>query len=277
VSITALGNDSYNDSPTFTSTPQTIRSGSQGPVLDAVKLTLPQASYDYTGKAITPVPVVSLGDKTLASGKDYTLKASYTNNKELGKGIASATYTVSPTASNAFTTAQTQTLKFSIGLAVPQVKKVKASKKALKVSLKAKVKGAASYILYYSTKAKGGFKHKTIKAKGKTLTLKAKLAKKKYYVKVIAYAPKAYKKLTKAKTYKAPKSKTIKLVWSASPYAGKYRIAYKLKGAKKWSYKSVKANKVSYSLKQLKAKKKYSVAIYYQSKAFKSAYSAVKA
>jgi hypothetical protein len=285
ISITANGNADYNVSPTYTSDPQTVRAASEGPGPgpgpnppvpgDTPQIKLPQMTYDYTAKAIKPVPTVSYQGKALQSGKDYTLETSYLNNKELGKNIASATYTVTGLGENSFGTA-TQTLKFSIGLKTPQVKKVKRSKKALKVTLKSKVKGAKRYILYYSTKAKGGFKHKTLKAKGKTLTLKKKLGKKKYYVKVKAYAPKAYKTLAKTKTYKAAKSKKLKLKWSKSPYAGKYRIAYKLKGAKKWSYKSVKSSKASYSLKHLKKRKKYSVKIYYQSKAFKSVYSAVK-
>jgi hypothetical protein len=283
VSITAKGNHNYKRSSTYTSARQTVRAASEGPgpgpapgpaPIPGLELALPQASYDYTGKAIKPVPVVSYQGQALQSGKDYSLKTSYLNNKSLGKKIASATYTVTGIGSDSFGTA-TQTLRFTIGLKTPEVKKVKSSKKSLKVSLKSKVKGATSYILYYSTKAKGGFKHATLKAKGKTLTLKAKLTKKKYYVKVVAYAPKAYKKLGKTKTYKAPGAKTIKLSWSKSPYAGKYRIAYKVKGTKKWSYKSAAASKSGYSLKHLKAKKKYSVAVYYQSKAFKSGYSMV--
>lgn len=45
---------------------------------DAVEL----RPYIYTGRAITPKPVVSDGDKTLTEGKDYTL--SYTNNTNVG-------------------------------------------------------------------------------------------------------------------------------------------------------------------------------------------------
>jgi hypothetical protein len=288
ISITAKGNDAYNDSSVFTSAPQTIRAASEDPGPgpnpdpnppvpgDMPQIKLAQTSYDYTGKAVKPVPVVSYKGQALTSGRDYKLIAKYVNNKELGKGIAKATYTVTGLGENSFGTAA-QTLKFSIGLAAPEVKKVKASKKSLKVSLKSKVKGAARYILYYSKKATSGFKHATLKAKGKTLTLKKKLTGKKYYVKVKAYAPKAYKKLVKAKTYKAPKSKKLALKWPKSPYATKYRIAYKLKGTKKWYYKSAKSSKASYSLKHLKKNKKYSIALYYQSKAFKSGYSKVKA
>jgi hypothetical protein len=277
LSITALGNSSYNASPTYTSPRQTIHESSQGPVDPALKVSLAKATYDYTGKKIKPVPVVSYNGKALTKGRDYKLTAKYTYNKELGKKIASATYTVAALGESSFGTA-TQTLKFSIGLKAPVVKKVKRTKKALKVTLKSKVKGAKKYILYYSKHKDKGFKHKTLKlGKKKTLTLKKKLGKKKYYVKVKAYAPKAYKKLIKTKTYKASKAKKLKAKWTKSPYATKYRIAYKLKGTKKWYYKSVKSSKTNYNLKHLKKKKKYSVKIYYQTKAFKSGYSTVKA
>jgi hypothetical protein len=278
ISVTAKGNSEYSASPTYRSAPQTVRDPSAGPTPDqALKISLPQKTYYYTGKAIKPVPVVSYKGQVLAKGRQYQFEANYKHNKELGKNIARATFRVVSSVSGS-PALSTQTLKFSIGLAAPQIKKVKKTKKALKVTLKSKVKGAKKYVLYYSKHKNSGFKHKTLKlGHKKTLTLKKKLGKKKCYVKVKAYAPKAYKKLTKAKTYKASKAKKLALKWSKSPYATKYRIAYKVKGTHKWHYKSVKASKASYSLKRLKKNKKYSVKLYYKSKAFKSAYSKVKA
>ena len=70
-------------------------------------------SYVYTGSAISPVPIVTLGGRTLAAGVDYTL--SYSKNTAAGtasvtvtgkhnySGIAARTFTIEP-ASVAFAT-----------------------------------------------------------------------------------------------------------------------------------------------------------------------------
>jgi cytochrome c-type biogenesis protein CcmE len=280
ISIISLGDANYQDSATFFSNTQTISATSAGPApvpsANQLKLRLPKTTYLYTGKPIKPLPLIVLNDTVLVKSKDYKLKASYKHNKQLGDHIAQAVYTVLPTSNGPFSGSISQSFKFSIALKTPSIKKVQRSKEAMKVTLQSKIKGATRYILYYSAKEKSGFKHKTLKAKGKTLTLKAKLSKKKYYVKVKAYAPKAYKKLTKQKAYKAKTAKTLKLSWKMSPYAGKYRIAYRIKGSHKWFYKSTSANKTSYGLKHLKKGKTYSLRVFYQTKAFKSDYALTK-
>jgi putative cell wall-binding protein len=48
------------------------------------------ASYDYTGSAVEPKPVVKAGDKTLVEGEDYSLE--YKDNVEVGTGTVSVVF-----------------------------------------------------------------------------------------------------------------------------------------------------------------------------------------
>ena len=57
--------------------------------VSTLKVTGVKASYSYTGKAISPAPVIKNGTKTLTKGTDYTL--AYSNNTK--KGTAKLTVT----------------------------------------------------------------------------------------------------------------------------------------------------------------------------------------
>ena len=58
---------------------------------DSVSITLSPTSYDYTGSAITPEPVVTDGSKNLTKGTDYTV--SCTDNTYVGTNTAKLTIT----------------------------------------------------------------------------------------------------------------------------------------------------------------------------------------
>lgn len=53
--------------------------------LDASKATVTTPDVAYTGKEVTPDPVVKLGDTTLKAGTDYDI-TNLKDNKEVGKG-----------------------------------------------------------------------------------------------------------------------------------------------------------------------------------------------
>ncbi len=59
---------------------------------EGMKVTIPESSYPFTGKAITPEPEVSAGVQPLVSGVDFI--SSYSNNRDRG----TATVTVTGTA-----------------------------------------------------------------------------------------------------------------------------------------------------------------------------------
>ena len=66
------------------------------------------------------------------------------------------------------------------------------------------------------------------------------------------------KNTTIPKSFK-PKAqkKKAKIVWKKAKGVSKYQIAYKLKGKKKWKYKTVSSKKKSITIKKLKSKKRY--------------------
>lgn len=80
VTITGIGNYAGELQKTFTII---------GSLAQAEVAAIP--TQNYTGKAITPSPVVRLGGRTLEAGKDYTL--TYANNVEAGKASITITGT----------------------------------------------------------------------------------------------------------------------------------------------------------------------------------------
>jgi len=93
-----------------------------------------------------------------------------------------------------------------------------------------------------------------------------------------AYAKVVVKDATPAKpvikTAKRKTKKTAVVAWKKAANAKKYQVAYKAKGAKKWTIK--KTSKTKITLKKLKAKKKYQVKVLAINGSAKSKYSKVK-
>ncbi|MBR1663574.1 MAG: leucine-rich repeat protein [Ruminococcus sp.] len=133
----------------------------------------------YTGKAVTPAPVVKLGTKTLKAGTDYTV--SYKNNKNCGKAI------VTITGKGSYTGTVTKT--FIIKPKKAAVKKLTSPKtKQLKVTLKKSAGSVTGYQIKYSTSKKfAGSKTKSVSTTKTSKTIKSLKKAKTYYVKVRAY------------------------------------------------------------------------------------------
>ena len=194
----------------------------------------------YTGKAIKPSLLVTVGDNALVQGKDYT--ATYSDNIEIGTARAIAAglgdysiyaatvkfniiahkhqytaKTVKPTYEKAGYTLYTCACGSSYKsdkkpkLTVPKtaISKLTAKKKALNVKWKA-VKGVTGYQVQYSTKK--SFKNKktiTVNgAKSVSKTVKKLSGKRKYFVRVRAY--KTYGGKNYYSEWSKPKSVTTK-------------------------------------------------------------------
>ncbi len=181
-------------------------------------------SVDYTGKQVKPEVVLTYEGKRLVEGKDYQLACS--NNKAMG------TASVRIDGIGNFKGSKTE--KFQVKFGTPVVK---ASSSYSKIKLKwQKVKGAAGYVVYRSTSAKGKFKKvKTYKSGSKTSysDTKAKFGKT-YYYKVRAY------RNVKVKVKKKTKTKQEYGSWSAVVKAGKKLGAVTVKSAKCASETSAK-------------------------------------
>ena len=140
------------------------------------------AAKNYTGKALTPAPVVKLGDKTLVKGTDYTVF--YKNNKNAG------TATVTITGIGEYTGTISTTFKIN-KIANPMT--AKAKKSSFTVSL-SKVTSAAQTVATPITvsKAQGTVTYKkssgssniTVDSKTGKLTVKKGTKKGTYTIKV---------------------------------------------------------------------------------------------
>ena len=140
------------------------------------------SAMKYTGKALTPAPVVKLNDKVLVKGTDYTV--SYKNNKNAG------TATVTITGTGDFTGTTSTTFKIN-KIANPMTAKAKKSSFTLSLS---KVKSAAQTVATPITvsKAQGTVTYKkssgsaniTVDSKTGKLTVKKGTAKGTYTIKV---------------------------------------------------------------------------------------------
>ena len=148
----------------------------------------------YTGKQKKPIKSLQYSGITLRNGVDYTI--TYKNNTKIGK----ATIVIKGMGNFK----DSDTLKFKIVPGKVKIKKVKGTKRRIKIKYK-KVKGAGGYQIVYSKKK--NFKGKKIKKTKKTsYTIKRKGKRKKYYIKVRAY------KKVKGKYYygKFSKKKKVK-------------------------------------------------------------------
>lgn len=140
------------------------------------------SQYTYTGKSISPVPILKYNGLFLHAGTDYTV--GYNNNRSIGTGSVVLTGIGSYKGS--------VQIKFSIKaptINIPKNLKAKSGRKAFTVNWKSPSGGATSYELQYATNKKFSSSHK-IKVSGKRSSVKhvvKKLkAKKTYYVRVRA-------------------------------------------------------------------------------------------
>lgn len=139
--------------------------------------------YTYTGRAISPYPILRYGGQLLRAGVDYTV--GFSNNRALG------TATITMTGAGSYK--GTLQMRFTIGapkVNAPKSLKLKAGKKAFSASWKGASGKASGYELQYSTSKK--FTKKTTRTVEVDSTGKSKLsravkklkAKKTYYVRV---------------------------------------------------------------------------------------------
>lgn len=170
--ITITGKNKYSGTikKTYTIAPASITKATVTGVSNKV----------YTGKAITPIPVVKLGTKTLVKGTDYTV--SYKNNKAMGKAVV----TIAGKGNY-----NGKILKaFRINPKKATLKSVTSPKaKKMKVTY-AKQAGVSGYEILYSTSSNfsKGKKTVTVKKAGTVTKTISKLTKgKTYYVKVRAF------------------------------------------------------------------------------------------
>ena len=140
----------------------------------------------YTGKALTPAPVVKHAGKTLVKGTDYTVR--YANNVGAGtarvtvvgigsyQGAITKSFTIAKAANPLTAKGKTVKLKASA---------LKKAKKTVKRAKAIKIAGAQGTVTY---KKKSGNKKITISKKTGKITVKKGLKKGKYKIKVVVSA-----------------------------------------------------------------------------------------
>ncbi len=138
-------------------------------------------AYTYTGKKLTPAPVVKLAGQTLKKNVDYT--TAYKNNKNVG----TATLTVKGKGDYA----GTKKITFKINPKGTALYKLTAGKKRIAVKWKKQAVQTTGYEIQYSTGkkfAKGATKLVPVKKASIVSTTLTKLkAKKRYYVRIRTY------------------------------------------------------------------------------------------
>ena len=166
------------------------------------KASVKVAKKTYTGKALTPAPVVKYGRATLVKNKNYTL--TYYNNKNVGKAKIVIT-------GKGMRHTGKKTVYFKILPKGTKLTTYKAAKKAMTVHWKKQAKKMSkSRITGYqiqiatNTKFTKNKKTKTVKGYKKTNVKFKKLKRnKKYYARIRTY------KKTKTGTYYSPWSSTV--------------------------------------------------------------------
>ena len=136
----------------------------------------------YTGKNITPAPVIKNNGQTLKKGTDYTL--SYKNNKNVGVA------TVTITGINNYKGSVKKTFKI-VPKGTSLVKLTTPKSKQLKVTWKKQTTQTTGYQIQYSTSSKftaKTTKTATVKSNKTTAKTFSKLkGKKRYYVRIRTY------------------------------------------------------------------------------------------
>ena len=135
--------------------------------------------YIYDGKAKNPTVTVYDSDGKVISPLNYGV--AYTNNKNVGKGIATVTFKGNYSG--------VITVNFTIYPKSTAISKLTAGKKKLKVSIKKQFSQTTGYEIQYSTSKKfASSKSKKVSSSKRTsVTLKKLKAKKTYYVRVRTY------------------------------------------------------------------------------------------
>lgn len=230
---------------------------------DAVNIGACTFSYDnshnYSGKEITPAVKITYGNKVLKAGVHYNV--SYSANTFPG----TAKITVTGIKKNGYK--GTRVLEYKINLAKPDVT-VKVGKTSAQLKWN-KVANADGYIIRsYNSKTKEY--EELTRVSGNSCTVKDLTPGENYVFAVRAYVKasgKEYRgsqaKFTfttipdKVKNLKitSVKSDRLKLKWSKTENTEKYEIYISTDG-KKWEKKTTTKN-TSYTVKKLKANKKY--------------------
>ncbi len=173
------------------------------------------AAQTYTGKALTPAPTVKIGSTTLKKGTDY--KVTYSSNTKAG------TAKVTITGQGNYTGTTTKTFKINAKSTAKLTAKLSATSyiyngKAKTPSVTVKdgkttLKKGTDYTVTYKNNTKPGKATVTIKGKGnyagtitKTFTIKPKKAT--------------------LKTATSPKTKQLKVTWTADKTTTGYQIQY---------------------------------------------------
>ena len=142
------------------------------------KVTCPAAKV-FTGYALTPVPTVKLGSKTLKKGSDFGL--SYKNNKNVG------TATITITGKGAYQGTLKKT--FKINPKPTSLSKLSAGKEKVVVAWKKQASQTTGYQIQFSSRS--DFKTQKIvtvsNAKTVTRTISGLSRKHKYYVRIRTY------------------------------------------------------------------------------------------
>lgn len=148
-------------------------------------ITVPDVTY--TGKALTPVPVIKIANTDFKPGTDYVVETNYANNKNAGLGAVSVVVRGIGSCEGA----TLRVLNFKIYPKKASLKKLTAKKKAMVVKWnKATSAWGTGYQIRYSTnsKFKSGVKNTNVKKVTTAQTTIKKLkSKKRYYVSIRVY------------------------------------------------------------------------------------------
>ena len=210
-------------------------------------VSLDPSEYTYTGKAITPKPVVTVGDKTLVEKTDYTV--AYSNNTNAGKGKATVTAKGNYTGS----VPKDFTINKAPNSVTVKIKGWQQGKTANKPTATADF-GASTAKFTYSTAIDGDYSDVVPSKKG-SYFVKATIEETANYKGAesdpVAFAitapqatqpPKITGKPTILNTIANSAKKTNDVIWNKSGVKGatNYELNWKSKDASKWSSTMVK-------------------------------------
>ncbi len=220
---------------------------------------------EYTGRALTPRAIVSLGGQLLKSGTDYTAEYSDNTNAGTAKILITGKGNYSDTAAGSFAVNRKSIVKAVVSTLSDQVYSGAAMTPNPAVSLEGKrLSAGKDYTISCSNNRNVGTATATITGKGnyqdsvkKTFRIRPQKA--------------AVSKLTVKKGRKL----VVKIKIPVSKTGGtKYCVQYTVKGKNKW--KTVNTKKQSVTLKKLKPKKKYQIRVRAVNGSFTGDWSTVK-
>ena len=221
------------------------------------------ADQKYTGKAVTPSPVVKLNGKRLKKNTDYTVK--YSNNIKVGTAKLTVTGKGSYTGSKSIsfkivksgssTSSQTASKKKTFTVKLTQTSFVyngKTRRPSVKVSAGSKSVTAAGYTVTYKNNKNVGTATVTVTGKGDYKGYKGTAAFK-ITLKKIAL-----------QSAKAVDSKNIRVTWKSDSQAGGYEVQYCTNSSFSGTAPKITVSsktKQTITLTGLKAEKKYYIRI----------------